>query len=365
MAGSLSKGWWGGLMALFAMMLLVSCTAAPQPATRPTSVPPPPTPVAQSGVQEIYLAGGCFWGVEAYFERIDGVVDAVSGYANGTTADQPSYGQVVSQKTGHAETVRVSYDLTKLTLDEILIYYVRIIDPTSVNKQGPDVGPQYRTGIYSDSEEDLAVAEYRMAQLQKTLDDAVAVEVEPLDNFWEAEEYHQDYLVKNPGGYCHVNLELANQPVIRVADYPRPTTDELRAQLTEEQYRITQEDGTEPPFDNEYVNNEQPGIYVDIVTGEPLFSSADKFDSGSGWPSFTKPIVDYVVSYHPDGLPLPDGSEVRSRAGDSHLGHVFLDGPTDRGGLRYCINSAALRFVPVDELVDAGYGDLQDLAGLE
>ena len=352
---------------------LTSCGGGPGPSSASSGTPfvpddatfPSDPPAREaSGIREVYLAGGCFWGTEAYFDLVSGVEDTESGYANGTTTD-PSYEDVLYRDTGHAEVVRVRYDSAELSLDELLVHYLRTIDPTSVNRQGADEGTQYRTGIYVTDDADAAVAEYRLAQLQKTLDDEVAVEVAPLENYTAAEDYHQDYLEKNPGGYCHVNLGTASLPVIRVADYPRPDDAELRSRLTEEQYRVTQGGDTEEPFTNEYVDNESPGIYVDVVTGEPVFSSVHKFDSGSGWPSFTRPIVDYVVTYQPDDYEIPDGAEVRSRSGDSHLGHVFSDGPRDEGGLRYCINSAALRFVPLEEMPAQGYGDLVSIAGLD
>lgn len=358
-----TNGPWAVLLGLALTMLLASCAAPRVPPAPVASIPTPPPAAAPAGVREIHLAGGCFWGVEAYLERIDGVVDAVAGYANGATAT-PSYEDVVFRATWHAETVRVRYDSARLSLDELLVAYLRIIDPTSLNRQGPDAGTQYRTGIYWVDEADQAVAEYRLAQLQKTLSAPVVVEVEPLEGFTEAEEEHQDYLRKNPGGYCHIDLALADVPLIRVADHPRLSEDELLDRLTREQYRVTQEDETERPFANEYVDTTEPGLYVDVATGEPLFSSADKFHSGTGWPSFTRPVVDYVVTYEPDGSPVPSGAEVRSRSGDSHLGHVFTDGPADRGGLRYCINSAALRFIPLDQLAAEGYGHLVQLAGL-
>ncbi|HHW84258.1 MAG TPA: peptide-methionine (S)-S-oxide reductase MsrA [Actinomycetales bacterium] len=340
--------------------------AGASPTAGPTLLPtaPPVRPAeGASEVREVYLAGGCFWGVEAYLQRIEGVTETEVGYANGTT-DNPTYEDVLYRDTGHAETVKVRYDAARLTLDELLIYFLRAIDPTSLNRQGPDVGTQYRTGIYVTEPADVTVAEYRLGQLQKTQGDPVVVEVGELENFTRAEDYHQDYLEKNPTGYCHVDLDLVEGPVIRVADHPRPPAQELRERLTEVQYAVTQEGDTEAPFTNEYVDTEEAGIYVDIVTGEPLFSSAHKFDSGTGWPSFTQPIADYVVTYHPDALEVPNGSEVRSRSGDSHLGHVFRDGPVDEGGLRYCMNSAALRFVPLEEMDSAGYGDLVALAGL-
>jgi len=308
-------------------------------------------------IKEIYLAGGCFWGVEAYMARIDGVVDAVSGYANGKT-ENPSYEDLIYRNSGHAETVKVLYDPKRISLDELLIYYFRIIDPTSINRQGNDIGVQYRTGIYYKDPADLPVIRDRIKEIQKGYDRPVVVEVHTLKQFFDAEEYHQDYLDKNPAGYCHIDLNKAYDPVIRVSDYPKPSDEEIKAKLTAEQYEVTQRNATEPSFTNRYVDLFEPGIYVDVVTGEPLFSSKDKYHSGSGWPSFTKPIESYVVKYVVDNSLFMTRTEVRSRSGDSHLGHMFEDGPKDRGGLRYCINSAALRFVPLEKMAAEGYGYL-------
>ncbi|MGM0386787.1 MAG: peptide-methionine (S)-S-oxide reductase MsrA [Actinomycetota bacterium] len=359
------------VLATVAGVLLAAGCASGVPSTTPSPTVPSPTsqarPIAPSadlpeGLREIHLAGGCFWGVEAYMERIDGVVDAVSGYANGTT-ENPSY-EDLHRGSGHAETVRVWYDPGLVALDDLLLYFVRIIDPTSLNRQGPDSGEQYRTGVYWVVEADRPVIEERLAQVQEEYDEPVVVEVEPLRQFFPAEDHHQDHLAKNPGGYCHIDLSLAEEPLIRAADFPRPDEEGLRERLTDLQYRVTQEDRTERAFDNLYDGLFDPGIYVDVATGEPLFSSRDKFHSGTGWPSFTRPVVPYVVTHHPDGDPPPSGAEVRSRAGDSHLGHVFADGPEEDGGLRYCINSAALRFVPLANLEAEGYGDVVELARL-
>jgi len=347
------------LAAVFLAIFAASCqpaltTNGEEPTASATSTE---TSVLPESLRIIYLAGGCFWGVEAYMNGIDGVVDAVSGYANGKT-ENPSYQDVVFRNTGHAETVKVTYDIGKISLEEILIYYFAIIDPTSLNKQGNDVGTQYRTGIYYTDPDERPIIERRIEALQKSYSQPVVIEVEPLKNFYLAEEYHQDYLDKNPGGYCHIDLSLAKVYVIRASRFPKPTAEEIRSRLTDLQFAVTQQNATEPPFDNIYNENFEDGIYVDIATGEPLFSSKDKFRSGTGWPSFTKPIASYVVTYHEDTTLGEVRTEVRSRSGDSHLGHVFEDGPIESGGLRYCINSAALRFVPLTDMVSEGYGEL-------
>ena len=242
--------------------------------------------------QIIYLAGGCFWGLEAYMERIQGVTDAVSGYANGK-GDTTTY--QLLHATDHAETVKVTYDPNKISLDKLLQYYFRVIDPTSINKQGNDRGRQYRTGIYYQNEQDKAVIEAALKTLQSKYQEPIQIEVEPLKNYVEAEEYHQDYLKKNPNGYCHIDIKKADEPLIDDKKYPKPSDAELKQKLTALQYDVTQGKHTERSFSNEYWDNFAPGIYVDITTGEPLFSSKDKFESGCGWPSFTKPIAAEVA----------------------------------------------------------------------
>lgn len=312
---------------------------------------------SDSTLRDIWLAGGCFWGVEAYMARVYGVADAVSGYANGTT-DNPAYEQVVTGKTGHTETVHVRYDPARTDLETLLTHYYSIIDPTSVNRQGNDIGTQYRTGIFYETDADLSVIQSVTAQVQATLNKPIATEIEPLSAFWPAEDYHQDYLEKNPSGYCHVDFTgLQAQAVfIDPADYPVPDEASLLARLTPEQYAVTRRNETESSFTNLYWDNHEPGLYVDIVTGEPLFSSRDKYDSGCGWPSFTRPISAEVIRTREDLSHGMTRTEVRSRAGDAHLGHVFEDGPKEAGGLRYCINSASLQFIPLAEMDAAGYG---------
>ena len=312
---------------------------------------------SKSSLRDIYFAGGCFWGMEAYMSRIYGVYDVTSGYANGV-GENPSYDDVVKGDRGFAETVHVQYDPKRITLEKLVHDFFKVIDPTSVNKQGNDVGIQYRTGIYYTHPEDLEVINNVVDGEKAKYEKDLATEVKSLTNFYLAEEYHQDYLEKNPYGYCHIDLNVVlkdQEIVINPAEYPRPTNEELKKRLTDEQYRVAVLNDTEHAFSNEYWNNYDEGIYVDVTTGEPLFSSSDKYDSGCGWPSFTKPIIPEVVTYDKDNSFGMVRTEVRSRAGNIHLGHVFDDGPNDRGGKRYCINSASIRFVPLADMQKEGY----------
>jgi len=307
-------------------------------------------------LSEIWLAGGCFWGVEEYFSRIDGVLETSVGYANGTTENPGYYDIAVA---GHAETVYIRYDSDRVSLEDLLEYYFRIIDPTSMNKQGNDIGKQYRTGIYyTDESEKNTIMEF-ISREQEKYKAPIVTEVKPLENYYPAEEYHQDYLKKNPSGYCHIDFSSLQQPAkpkVEADSYKKPTRAEIKNSLSELQCSVTQQNSTEPPFANEYWDNHSKGIYVDIVTGEPLFASTDKFDSGCGWPSFTRPIDPSAVKEKADRSHFMLRTEVRSRAGDSHLGHVFDDGPAEEGGLRYCINSASLRFIPLEQMEEKGYG---------
>ena len=304
---------------------------------------------------EIYLAGGCFWGLEEYFSRIEGIKKTTVGYANGQV-ESTNY-QLIHQ-TDHAETVHLIYDEKRISLREILLYYFRVIDPLSVNKQGNDVGRQYRTGVYYTNQADKAVIEQVFVEQEKQLGQKIAVELEPLRHYVLAEDYHQDYLKKNPGGYCHINVNDAYQPLVDPGQYERPTDAELKEQLSEEQYQVTQNSATERPFHNAYNATFEEGIYVDVTTGEPLFFAGDKFESGCGWPSFSRPIAREVLRYYEDKSHGMERIEVRSRSGNAHLGHVFTDGPELAGGLRYCINSAALRFIPKEKMEAEGYAYL-------
>lgn len=328
----------------------------------------------------IYLAGGCFWGTEHFLGLVHGVENTEVGYANSNVPD-PTYREVCTGKTGAAETVKVVYDANEISLPFLLSLYYQTIDPTSLNKQGNDRGTQYRTGIYYTDPAELPVIEKSLEQLQKKYNKPLAIEVTPLKNFYPAEDYHQDYLDKNPGGYCHINpglfrlakevrdTTLMNEKAHASVDatsaggslerkYTKPSDAELRQKLTPLQYEVTQNAATERPYANEYNKEFRPGIYVDIVTGEPLFLSTDKFESGCGWPAFSKPISQELIKGYRDTSHGMNRIEVRSANGDSHLGHVFDDGPADKGGLRYCINSASLKFIPLADMQKEGYGDL-------
>ncbi|MDR2338745.1 MAG: peptide-methionine (R)-S-oxide reductase MsrB [Deltaproteobacteria bacterium] len=322
--------------------------------------------------REIVLAGGCFWGVEHYLSLIPGVLSAVSGYANGKGED-PGYEEVCSGTRGFAEAVLVGYDPTVVSLREILGLFWNIIDPTSLNRQGNDVGVQYRTGVYYRDPADLPVIEESLSGLGGRLSKPIAVECLPLANFYPAEGYHQKYLEKNPGGYCHIpegRFQEARDfrpgaKAVPQGGGPGPAARDpsLRERLSPIQYEVTQNGATEPPFRNAFHDKFEPGIYVDVVDGTPLFLSTDKFQSGCGWPSFSRPIDQARVRDLPDRSHGLDRVEVRAAASGSHLGHVFPDGPGDLGGLRYCINSASLRFVRKDDMEAEGYGGFLPLLG--
>ena len=330
-------------------------------------------------MKTIYLAGGCFWGTEHFLSLVHGVIKTEVGYAN-SNKPHPTYKEVCTGKTGAAETVKVIYNPKEISLPFLLNLYFQTIDPTSLNKQGNDRGTQYRTGIYYTDPSERSIIETSLEALQKKYSKPLAIEVGPLENFYPAEEYHQDYLDKNPGGYCHINpglFKLAREvrdttlltqeaQQSAVSDnsnslertYVKPSEKELRSKLTPLQYEVTQNAATERPYTNVYDKEFRPGLYVDVVTGEPLFLSTDKYDSGCGWPAFSKPITADVVNGYVDTSHGMNRIEVRSKSGDSHLGHVFNDGPADKGGLRYCINSASLKFIPLADMQKEGYGDL-------
>lgn len=314
----------------------------------------------------IYLAGGCFWGTEKYMESIEGVLSTRVGYALGkkegedlTLPETVTYEQVCGH-IGHAEAVEVIFDSEKIHLTQILKEYAYTIDPTSIGRQGMDIGIQYRTGVYYTKAEQESIISAFLEQLQQEYSEPLVVENLPLLQFVEAEEYHQKYLNKNPNGYCHINfakIAKKKQSIVNPDHYPKPAREVLKEKLTPLQYAVTQQNETEPPFANEYWETEDEGIYVDITTGEPLFTSKDKFQSACGWPSFAKPLDPNAVEEYDDLSLDMIRTEVRSRSGNAHLGHVFDDGPKELGGLRYCINSASLRFIPKKEMEQEGYGE--------
>lgn len=303
--------------------------------------------------KELYLAGGCFWGTQALLQSLAGVIKTQAGYANGWLKN-PTYEQVCAGDTGYAEAVRVEYNGEILPLTTLVDWYLKSIDPMAVDRQGPDRGKQYRSGIYYTDPADAAPIQAQLAALSKTLPGPLAVELRPLACFYPAEEYHQDYLKKNPGGYCHIPSALLAQarkrPLKVKPAYPMGDTGTL-SPLSQ---AVLFDNATEPPFSHPEWNRFDSGIYVDAATGEPLFGSGDKIWSDCGWPSFAKPIVPEVVKERPDHSHGMERTEVRSRSGDLHLGHVF-DEPS---GLRYCINGAALRFIPREKMKEEGYGDL-------
>lgn len=316
----------------------------------------------RKNIGKIYLAGGCFWGVEGYFKRLDGVLDTEVGYANGKT-ENPTYEDVCYGDTNHAETVAITYDRTIISLEELLLHYLRIINPYTVNRQGNDVGRQYRTGIYFENQKDESI----IRKLLSIIPDShnFAIEIKALENFYLAEDYHQDYLDKNPNGYCHINLSMAEKPLLSdIYNAPESAISSkhdrekaLVNRIGKHAYQITQNAATEMAFTGKYDDFWEKGIYVDVVSGEPLFSSSDKYISGCGWPAFSRPIQWKSVKYSEDNSHGMNRVEVKGRGSDSHLGHVFEDGLADKGGLRYCINSASLRFVPLEDMESEGYGE--------